>query len=134
MFFRSSLVLRYVQKLGNRISNEKGLSVMALSDDSEGGSKVVVVENQNGRKCLNCRWTAQRVELCTCDGPPPAFLADIQKTFRRARKELGRCRRADVRDVDLTQATAHFPNPRVSRKFEIQTWSAPGRLSLVCRL
>ena len=108
---------------------------MALSDYSEGGSKVVVVENQNGRKCLNCCWTAQRVELCTCDGPPPAFLADIQKTFRRARKELGRCRRADVRDVDLTQATAHIPEPQKCRESsKIQTWSAPGRLSLVCRL
>ena len=48
------LVKQSTQPFGNRISNEKSLSVTALSDSSEGSSEIVVVENQNYRKCLNC--------------------------------------------------------------------------------
>jgi hypothetical protein len=50
-------------------SEKKQELLVPLSDFSEGGSKVVVVENQNGRKCLDCCWMAQRVKPRRRDGP-----------------------------------------------------------------
>jgi hypothetical protein len=57
------LVKESTQPFGNRFSNERDLSVTALSDSSEGDGEIVVVENQDHRKCLDCG-----LEVCESAG------------------------------------------------------------------